>query len=282
MPNNKVRYNLKNCHYAKLKLGADNAPSYDTPVPIPGAVSQNLSANGEPENFYADGIVYYVMNNNMGYEGDLEIALVPESFRTDILKEELDANGVLVEDSTATPESFALMFEFDGDRKHIRHVMYNCSASRPAIEGETTNESKEVKTETLSINASPLPNGQVKAKTGDSTTDAVYNAWYSAVYMPADTAEDVTLSAFAVAGVDLSPAFSASTLSYAGETSAASAVVTATAADAGASVTILVNGEAVASGGTASFEEGENGVVAVVTNGAASRTYSAVVTRSAG
>lgn len=281
MPN-KVRYNLKNCHYAKLTLGADNAPSYDTPVPIPGAVSLNLSANGEPENFYADGIVYYVMNNNMGYEGDLEIALVPESFRTDILKEALDANGVLIEDSTVTPESFALLFEFDGDKKHIRHVLYNCSASRPAIEGETTTDTKEVKTESLSIKAAPLPSGKVKAKTGDSTADATYSGWYNAVYMPASTSEDTTLANLAIAGAELTPAFSASVRSYACETSAASAVVTATANDADASVTILVNGEAVASGGTASFSEGENGVVAVVTNGAAATTYSVVVTRSAG
>ena len=87
MSKNKVKFNLKNVHYALLTLSAQNVPSYGKPVPVPGAVSLSLDANGEPENFYADGIVYYVINNNMGYDGDLELAMIPESFRTDVLIE---------------------------------------------------------------------------------------------------------------------------------------------------------------------------------------------------
>jgi len=191
MPN-KVKYNLKNVHYALLTSGATAAtPTYGTPVAIPGAVSLSLDANGEPENFYADGIAYYVINNNMGYDGDLEIALIPESFRTDVLHETLDNNGVLVEDSNSELAPFALLFEFDGDQKHIRHVLYNCSASRPAINGKTNEEAKEVQTETIVIKATPLSNGFVKAKTGNTTGTTAYNGWYSAVYLP-DTTFGVT------------------------------------------------------------------------------------------
>ena len=188
--NNKVKYNLKNAHYALLTIGEDGAVSYAAPVPLPGSVSLSLDANGEPENFYADGIAYYVINNNMGYDGDLELALIPESFRTDVLKEELDANGVLIENSEVELASFALLFEFDGDQKHIRHVMYNCSASRPGIEGNTNEDSKEVQTETLSIKATPLANGMVKAKTGNTTDSTVYADWYKAVYMPAAATDE--------------------------------------------------------------------------------------------
>ena len=135
--NNKVKYNLKNTHYALLSIGEDGSVSYGTPTPMPGAVSISLDANGEPENFYADGIAYYVINNNMGYDGDLELAMIPESFRTEALKEQLDENGVLIENADVELASFALLFEFDGDQKHIRHVLYNCAASRPGIEGKT-------------------------------------------------------------------------------------------------------------------------------------------------
>ena len=181
---NKVKYNLKNTHYAMLTVSEDGAVSYGTPIPMPGSVSISLDANGEPENFYADGTAYYVINNNMGYDGDLELAMIPESFRKDALREELDSRGVLIENASAELAAFALLFEFDGDQRHIRHVLYNCSASRPGIEGKTNEESREVQTETLTVKATPLADGMVKAKTGHSTDEAVYQDWYKAVYMP--------------------------------------------------------------------------------------------------
>lgn len=187
---NKVKYNLKNAHYAMLSIGEDGAVSYGTPTAMPGSVSISLDANGEPENFYADGEAYYVINNNMGYNGDLELAMIPESFRTDALKEQLDDKGVLIVNAQVELAAFALLFEFDGDQRHIRHVLYNCSASRPGIEGKTNEESRDVQTEKLTIKAAPLANGMVKAKTGDTTDATVYNDWYKAVYMPTAAEND--------------------------------------------------------------------------------------------
>lgn len=182
---NKVKFNIKNVHYAKLiKNEETGAITFATPVAMPGAVSLSLDPNGEPSVFYADGYAYYTISNNQGYEGDLELAMVPESFRTDILKESLDNNNVLVEDATAETEAFALLFEFDGDVKQIRHVLYNCTAARPTIESSTNEEEIEVKTETLSIKAAPLSGGFVKARTSDTTSEAAYEGWYSAVYLP--------------------------------------------------------------------------------------------------
>ena len=186
---NKVKYNLKNVHAAKLTETADDGGTpvfaYAAPKAIPGAVSISLDAEGETSPFYADGIVYFRSVTNNGYSGDLEIALIPEWFRTEILQEKLDAKGVLVENSgVGESVKFALLFEFDGDVKKIRHVLYNCSAARPNIESATNEEEIEVQTETLAITAAPLANGYVKARTGDSTTDTVYMGWYTAVYLP--------------------------------------------------------------------------------------------------
>jgi phi13 family phage major tail protein len=192
MSNNKVKFNICNVHYAALTLAADGTVTYETPVAMPGAVSISLDPNGEIESFYADGIEYYIINNNMGYDGDLELAMIPEKFRTDILKEKSDDNKVLVESADTETGSFALLFEFDGDVKKIRHALYNCSASRPKIESKTNEESKEVQTETLSIKARPLPNKYVKSKTGDATTDTVYADWYKAVYLPTNATATTT------------------------------------------------------------------------------------------
>ena len=187
---NKVKYNLKNVHAAKLTKGNDGTFTYATPRAIPGAVSISLEAEGESSPFYADGIVYFRSTSNNGYSGDLEIALIPDSFRTGPLGETLDANNVLVEQSDGQLSPFALLFEFDGDQKYIRHVLYNCAASRPGIEGKTNEDSREVQTETLTIKATPLANGMVKAKTGNTTDATVYADWYKAVYIPAVADDD--------------------------------------------------------------------------------------------
>ena len=195
MPKNKIKYNLKNVYAAKLTetAGEDGTMSYtyDTPKAIPGAVSISLDAEGETSPFYADGIVYFRSSTNNGYSGDLEIALVPEWFRTEILQEALDTNKVLVEKSTITESvKFALLFEFDGDVNAIRHVMYACSTARPSVASQTKEGTIEPGTETLSLTADPRSDGLVKARTGDETTQATYDNWYKSVYVPVETAAE--------------------------------------------------------------------------------------------
>jgi len=147
----------------------------------------SLCANGENEPFYADNIVYYVCNNSAGYEGELEMAMVTTDFATQILGEILDSMGVLAERNDAEVSEFALLFEFTGDKKKIRHVFYRCTASRPTTESSTIEDGKEVKTETLSLTATALENGYVKSKTCESTDEATYNSWYDSVYMPTES-----------------------------------------------------------------------------------------------
>ena len=191
MANNKVKFNLWNVYYAPLLTNTTSKIEYGTPIAIPGAVSLSLDPTGENTPFYADGIEYYTISNNMGYSGDLEIALIPESFRVDILKESPDSNKVLIENKDINVGKFALLFRFDGDIRAINHVMYNCSVSRPKIGSKTNEESKEVQTETLTISAKPLVKGFVKVKTGDSTPQTVYDNWFKSVYLPVAAAQAV-------------------------------------------------------------------------------------------
>ena len=195
MANNKVKFNLWNVYYAPLLTNTTSKIEYGTPIAIPGAVSLSLDPTGENTPFYADGIEYYTISNNMGYSGDLEIALIPESFRVDILKESHDSNKVLIENKDINVGKFALLFRFDGDIMAINHVMYNCSVSRPKIGSKTNEESKEVQTETLTISAKPLVKGFVKAKTGDSTPQTVYDNWFKSVYLPTAAAASTSATA---------------------------------------------------------------------------------------
>lgn len=182
---NKVKYGLKNAHYALLTINEDGSVSFGTPVPIPGSVSLTMDAQGETSTFYADNMAYYVTATNGGYSGTFEVALIPDSFRTSVLGETLDAEAqVLVENVNNQTTPFALMFEFQGDQKAIRHILYNCTCTRPSVSGTTTTNTTEPTTETMTLTASPLPNGVTKARTTMTTPDIQYAAWYDAVWQP--------------------------------------------------------------------------------------------------
>lgn len=242
-------------------------------------------AEGEASPFYADGIVYYRTMTNNGYSGDLEIALIPEWFRKSILKEILDANGVLIERSDdVEPVYFALLFEFDGDKKAIRHVLYNCTVStRPTMESQTKEDSIEPGMETLTISTDPREDGIVKAKTGDDTTSETYQNWYQAVYLPGQAAvEKAKLSALTIGSLTLTPEFDDATVAYTTSTSETSDTITATGAS-GAEVSIKVNGTAHTSGEAATWANGNNTVTVTVSKtGLASQTYVVTVTKAAG
>lgn len=180
---NKVEFGLRNAHYAVVTLDeATNKLSFGTPVRIPGSVNLTLNASGDLVRFKADDIDYYTNANNQGYEGTLTLARVTDKFRQEILGEELTEGGVLVENADAQTRNFALMFEFQGDKKAIRHVVYYCSANRPS-EASKTKDSADPNTTELSIVVGPRPdNNIVKAKTTVGVKDDIYNGWYTQVY----------------------------------------------------------------------------------------------------
>ena len=180
---NKVKYGLKNVYYSVITL-TNNVPSYATPVHIPGAVNLSLSPVGEKVKFAADDMEdYFAENVNNGYDGSLEMALVPDSFRTAVLGDTIDGHGAIIENANATVKRFALMFEFDGDAKKTRHVLYNVLANRPNIEGTTRSNTKEPKSETLEIEARPaVDTSNVKAKV-EQSSDASYTGFFTTVYL---------------------------------------------------------------------------------------------------
>lgn len=177
---NKVKFNIHNFHYALV-----TESGYGAPVAVPGAVSISLEAQGELSPFYADGIKYYIASSNSGYEGDLEVAMIPDQFREEILKEVLDTNNVLFEDANANPAEFAMGFDIDGNEKTTRFWFYNCTVTRPGVNAQTNEESKAPQTDTITISAAPLADGNVRAKTTADTSEEVFNNWYQQVYTKA-------------------------------------------------------------------------------------------------
>lgn len=184
MAKNKVKFGLSNVYMAKMSVSDLGVVSYGSPIAIPGAVNLSLEPQGDTNDFYADNVIYFSSTANQGYEGDLEIALIPDAIRTAIMGETLDSNGAYVETADDKFENFAFGFQIDGDENNRKYWYYNCSLTRPNTTGATINESKEPQTDTLTIKAMPrLTDKKVRAfiePNGSNT--AAYNGFFSAVY----------------------------------------------------------------------------------------------------
>jgi phi13 family phage major tail protein len=184
MAENKVRFNLKNVHYAILTDGA--TPTWSTPVAVPGAVSLDLSPEGETSPFYADGIVYYNSIANNGYSGTLEMARIPDQMMQEVWGDTLGSTSkVLTENANVNPASFALLYQIDGDADEEYYCLYNVSGTRPNIGSQTNEETKEPQTQSFDINAIPLSDGRVLARTTADTPSATKSAWFGSVFVEA-------------------------------------------------------------------------------------------------
>lgn len=190
----KVKFNIKNAHYALLTRNAETgAISYGTPVAVPGSVSLSLDIDGDQEIFWADGIKYYIDNTNRGYTGDWELAYITEAMRKDILQELQDSTGAMFEvQENGEPVEFAFGFQIDGNENSTRFWFYDCTAARPNMEASTTEGSNTPQTDTLTLTAmgETVKTGDTKHYVrarldSDNTAGAAsYEDWFEAVVMP--------------------------------------------------------------------------------------------------
>ena len=89
------------------------------------------------------------------------------------------------------------MFQFEGDQSATRHVLYNCTATRPSVTGATTEETIEPQTETVTINASSIHNAGldknvVKGRCLEGNPQ--YSTFFNSVYQSTAAATYVTVS----------------------------------------------------------------------------------------
>lgn len=197
MSANKVKYGLKNVHYAlvneSVNTSGEPVTTYGDVKSWPGAVSLSLSSSASKTVFRADDGDYFVSYGQGGYEGDLESALIPEDIKTSVLGFASDDDAILVESSSsfATNKYIAMMFEFDGDQQATKHCLYKVSLSRPSIASQTTGEGGQIdpQTETLTLTAVPRCDADkyIHAETCSTTDAEAVAAWYTAVPVPTFT-----------------------------------------------------------------------------------------------
>lgn len=185
---NKIKFGLRNVHIFPIESRDEETgkPTYGEVKRFPGAVELSLTPRGDMTEFYADDLVYYAQDNNQGYDGSFETALIPSWFSEIILGEQRK-NGVLIESSNDKGKDFAMAFQFDGDVHETMHLLYNCSSSRPDVAGATKTETADPQTQTLTFVASARPGDYlVKARTDEATPEEVLANWYKEVFEPTE------------------------------------------------------------------------------------------------
>lgn len=185
---NKVTYGLENVHYSLLTFGDGGAPTYATPVRIPGAVEMSLEPQSNSVEFAADNDAnYFQEEENQGYTGSFNFANIPMKFYVEALgEEENSADGTMIEFADAKMKPFALMFQFEGDVTKTRYVMYNCMPSRVKITSKTGKDIQGVELNVVVKQLLKDGKKYIKAKT-TSDQAAKYADWFKNVYLPTPT-----------------------------------------------------------------------------------------------
>lgn len=181
---NKINYGLKNVYYSKIteKQTEDGITvEYGTPVRMPGAASMSMPKNAEKVAIAADDDPEYaVVHDNKGYDGEITLYNVPDSYLTDCLGMKIDGDTI-VENKDDKPSPFALLFEFDGDVQKRRHVFYRCMGTNPDVASQTKGDGTNANQVTLKMTATPAKDtGDIKRTCKESDSE-VYTNWFKTV-----------------------------------------------------------------------------------------------------
>ena len=146
MADNKVHYDLEDVYVAPL-TGTPAEPAYGEYKKLDGAISMDLAAQGDVVKLRADGIDYYVSYSNNGYNGNLNLALVPDWFKQEYLGETMSTKDkVLVETASAEPSPCPSPLR----ATRLSAVMYCITASAAApIWPATTRRTRRNRTPSL-------------------------------------------------------------------------------------------------------------------------------------
>lgn len=287
--------------------------TYGTGVAWNGLTGVTESPDGaEATDLWADNIKYASMRSAENFGGTIEAYTFPEEFA------QCDGSysvipGVYLGQQTRVPFGLSYRTEVGsdtvptGEDAYKLHIVYGATASPSQKSYETINDSPnaitlswEFKTtpinvtghkplSLITIDTTKLTSAADQAKLA-SLEDMLYGTANSDPTLPSPetvialfdgSASAVKLSALSITGATLSPTFDADTVVYTTSVTGSSSTITATA-ETGATAAITVNGTAVTSGSSASWNTGSNLVVITVTkSGSLSTTYTIGVTKSA-
>lgn len=168
---NKVEFGISNLHIGTYTVDDQGVVTMGTPYHLPGAVNFAPEQDSNSNVFYADDISYWSEYTEGPFEGDLEVALFPDEFKTQFLGYKALADGGIAQVKNAVKPNVYIAFEIKGDKEGRKAIFYNCSFGAITREYATIEDEKEPATETIPVTC-----------VGDNATGVT-----KATYKPADT-----------------------------------------------------------------------------------------------
>lgn len=147
---NKVKFGLSNIHIAARTESDLGVISYETPVALSGAVGLTMTRASEKATFRADNVDYFTRYISSSREGSMEIADIPDWFKTGFLGYKAASDDKLVE-TNAQGGAFAILFQVETDLGNKKYCIYNVQAVQADEEHKTT-EANDLGVQTSTLN----------------------------------------------------------------------------------------------------------------------------------
>lgn len=183
---NKVEFGFSKFAYQILGEEAS------TPVIINGSVKMKLELETVSDVFEADDIDYWTDEYIKSASGELEIALLPDEFLTNVLGYIKLANGALAEpDRGGNKKPCHIIFEGQGDKHARRRAFLNVNFG-VADEGEyATGRGVRTTTLTFNVQGQTLPSGERIRKFTLNPDDAGYSTIFESGIQESDLTKAV-------------------------------------------------------------------------------------------
>lgn len=147
---NKVEFGISNLYVGTYTV-SNGTVTLGTPYHQEGAVSFSPEEQSEANNFYADNVIYWSGYSGGTFEGDLEVAMFDDAFKTQFLGYITLADGGIANVKNPTKPACYIAFQVEGDSESRRVIMYNVQFGGISREYATTEDTITPVTETLSV-----------------------------------------------------------------------------------------------------------------------------------
>ena len=180
---NKVEFGISELHVGTYEDDGEGTITLGTPYHQAGAVSFSPEESSDQNIFYADNIAYYSTYSGGTIEGDLEVAMFDNQFKTDFLGYVATTDGGLALIKNATKPAVYIAFQVEGDDESRRVIIFNATLGAISREYSTIEETVEPVTETVPVTATGInDSGVTMVVYGES--DAGYSTLFTSPSAP--------------------------------------------------------------------------------------------------